>query len=208
MTGCISWFVCFSIDITCCCVRKFCMLILLSLVWDHLCFSLSCLSFSNSCCIFCYVWSSSSSIVFFTLRCLQFFIFPCHLFFFINPCVFSYYISFLLPDEAFWRNVVNSTVCCPSVCCSSVCCSLNYYTAILSVIHKCGIFFSVAHFCAANVVFLRASMLSSAASTLPSVEAPTFVLFLIFFYWVLSLSYFSHFAVSYFTYFAVTFFSS
>ena len=38
--------------------------------------------------------------------------------------------------------------------------------------------------------FLRASELPSAASTLPSVEAPTFVRFLTFIYWVLSLSYF------------------
>ena len=55
---------------------------------------------------------------------------------------------------------------------------------------------------------LRASVLPSAALTLHSVEAPTFVRFLTFLYWVLSLSYFSHLAVSYFSYFAVTFISS
>ena len=40
-----------------------------------------------------------------------------------NSCAFSYYLSFLQPDEACGRKVVNSTVCC-----SSVCCSLNYLT--------------------------------------------------------------------------------
>ena len=69
-------------------------------------------------------------------------------FFLINLCVFSYYLSFLLPDEAVGGNFVNSTVCC-----SSVCFSLNYYTSILFVHHKCRDFFSVAHFCAAIVVF-------------------------------------------------------
>ena len=54
--------------------------------------------------------------------------------------------------------------------------------------------------------FLRSTVLPFFASTFPSVEAPTFVRFLTFAYWVLSLSYFSHFAVSYFSYFAVTFF--
>ena len=44
--------------------------------------------------------------------------------------------------------VVNSNVCC-----SSVCFSLNYYTTILFVLHKCRNFFSVAHFGAAIVVF-------------------------------------------------------
>ena len=44
-------------------------------------------------------------------------------FFFINSRAFSYYLSFLLPDDASGRNVVNSTACW-----STVCCSLNYYT--------------------------------------------------------------------------------
>ena len=70
------------------------------------------------------------------------------LFLFINSCAFSYFLSFLFPDEACGRNVVNSTVCF-----SSVCFSLNYYTTILFVLHKCRNFFSVAHFCAAIVVF-------------------------------------------------------
>ena len=42
-------------------------------------------------------------------------------FFFINSCVFSCHLSFLLLDEACGRNVFNSTACC-----STVCCSLNY----------------------------------------------------------------------------------
>ena len=69
-------------------------------------------------------------------------------FVFINSCAFSYYLSFLLPDEACGWNVVNSTVCC-----SSVCCSLNYHTSILFVLHKSRSFFSVAHFSAAILVF-------------------------------------------------------
>ena len=69
-------------------------------------------------------------------------------FVFINSCAFSYYHSFLLPDEACGRDVVKS-----SVCCSSLCCSLNSYTSILFVLHKCRYFFSVAHFSAAIVVF-------------------------------------------------------
>ena len=58
---------------------------------------------------------------FFTLRCLLFFKLRCHLFLFINSCTSSYGLSFLSPDEASGRNVLNSTVCC-----STVCCSLNY----------------------------------------------------------------------------------
>ena len=143
--------------------------------------------------------------VLFALRSQLFFIFRCHLSFFINPCVFSYYLSSFLPDEGCWRNVVNSVVCC-----SSVCCSLNYYTPILFVLHKCRIFFPVAHlsFGAANVVV---SARFGAA----------FCCFNFTFCWStyvrslshlsllgLSLSYFSQFAVSFFSYFAVTFFSS
>ena len=82
----------------------------------------------------------------FTLRCQLFFIFLCHLFFYINSCAVSYYLSFLPPDEAYRWNVVNSTVCC-----SSFCCSLNYYTSILFVLRKCRNFFSVAHICAAII---------------------------------------------------------
>ena len=74
--------------------------------------------------------------VFSTLPCPLFFILRCHLFFFINSCAFSYYLSFLLPDEACGLNVVYSTVCC-----STVCCSFNYYTSILFVLHKCRNFF-------------------------------------------------------------------
>ena len=54
--------------------------------------------------------------------------------------------------------------------------------------------------------FLRAWVLPPAAATLPSVQPPTFVRFLTFLYWLLSLLYFSQFAVTYFSYFAFTFF--
>ena len=87
------------------------------------------------------------SFVFFTLRCHLFFILRCHLFFFINSCAFSYCLSFLSPDEASGRKVVNSTVC------FTVCCPLNYYTSILFVLHTCQNFLSVSHFGAAILVF-------------------------------------------------------
>ena len=69
-------------------------------------------------------------------------------FFFINSCAFSFCLSFLLPDEASGRNVVNSTVCC-----STVFCSLDYYTSILFAQNKCLNFFSVSHFFPAILVF-------------------------------------------------------
>ena len=86
--------------------------------------------------------------VFFTLRCLLFFILRFHLLLIINSCAFSNYLSFLLPDEASGRNVVNFIVCC-----SSVCISLKYYRSILFVLHKVLNFFSVLQFGAAVVVF-------------------------------------------------------
>ena len=52
-------------------------------------------------------------------------------FFFINSCAVSYCLSFLLPDEASGRNVVNSTDCC-----STACCSLNYYTSVLLLLDE------------------------------------------------------------------------
>ena len=55
--------------------------------------------------------------VFFTLRCPLFSILRSHPFFFISSCAFSYYLSFLLPDEACGQNVFNSTVSCYSVFC-------------------------------------------------------------------------------------------
>ena len=54
--------------------------------------------------------------------------------------------------------------------------------------------------------FVRASVLPPAAANLPSVQPATFVRFLSFLYWLLSLLYFSNFAVTYFSYLAVTFF--
>ena len=92
-------------------------------------------------------WDLSLS-QFFTLCCQLYFIFRCHLFPFKNSRAFSYYLSFLPPDEACGRNVVYSTVYF-----SSVCCFLNYDSSILFILHKCRNFFSLAHFCAAIVVF-------------------------------------------------------
>ena len=59
----------------------------------------------------------------------------------LSPTVFLFF--YLMKPLGF-----NSTVCF-----STVCCSLNYYTSILFVLHKCRNFFSVAHFGAAIVVF-------------------------------------------------------
>ena len=47
-----------------------------------------------------------------------FFILRWHLLFFINSCALSYYLSFLLLDEVYLRNVVNSTACYSTVFCS------------------------------------------------------------------------------------------
>ena len=69
-----------------------------------------------------------------------------------------------------------------NVCCSSVCCSLNYYTSILSSYIGAGISFLFRTSVLPLLSFLRVSVLPSAASTLPSVEAPTFVRFLNFLY--------------------------
>ena len=131
--------------------------------------------------------------VFFTLRCRLFFILRRRFFPFINSCAFSYCLSFLLPDEASGRNVVNSTVFC-----STVCCSLIYYTSILLVLHQCRncslLRTSVEPFSS----LVRPSVLPPAAETLSSVQPPTFVRFLTFLYWLLSLLNFSQFAVAYF----------
>ena len=54
--------------------------------------------------------------------------------------------------------------------------------------------------------FLMASVLPPAAETLPSVQTHTYVRFLTFLYWLLSLLYFHTFSVTYFSYFAVTYF--
>ena len=86
--------------------------------------------------------------------------------------------------------------------------ALNYYTSILFILHKCRNFFSVAHFGAAIVVFSARFSAEFYCFNLTFVASPPFVRFLTFLYWVLSLSYFSHFVVSYFSYFAVIFFSS
>ena len=70
------------------------------------------------------------------------------LFFFINSCAFSYCLSLFLPDEGSGRNVVNSTVCC-----STARCSLNFYTSVLFVLHRCRNFFCIADFRGAILVF-------------------------------------------------------
>ena len=115
------------------CALGSCPLVLqLCLLLKHLSSSASS-PFFNGFCLFRFFHTSLSAIFHISLS-------P---FFFISFCAFSYYLSFLLPDEACGRNVVNSTVCC----------SLNYYTWILSVLHKYRNFFSVAHFCEAIVVF-------------------------------------------------------
>ena len=88
------------------------------------------------------------SLLYFSHFAVTYFSYFAFTFFFINSCAFSYCLSFLLPDEASGRNVVNSTVSF-----STLSCSLNYYTSILFMLHKCRNFFSVAHFSAAILVF-------------------------------------------------------
>ena len=149
--------------------------------------------FSTGFCQLCDSHTSLSSIFHTSLSAL---------FFFINSCDFAYYLSFLLPDEASGRNVVNSTVFCSTVC------SLNYYTSILFVLHQCRNFFSVAHFGATIFVFSARFGAASCCCNFAFCSTT----------YVRSLShlsllafvtlYFSHFAVTYFSNFAVTFFSS
>ena len=113
------------------CALRCCLLLLeLCLPFNHL-RSSAFSPFSTGFCQFC-IFNTSLSPVFF----------------FINSCSFSYCLSILLPDEASGRNVVNSTFCC-----STGFCSLNYYTSIVFVPHKCRIFLPVAHFGAAILVF-------------------------------------------------------
>ena len=66
----------------------------------------------------------------------------------INACDFSSCLSFLLPDEASGRNVVNSTVCCSTLVSLFQLLYVNTF-----VLNKCRNFFCVAHFCAAILVF-------------------------------------------------------
>ena len=120
------------------CALRCCLLLLqLCLLINHL-RSSACSPFSTGFCHFCI----------FTLRCHLFFVLLCDLFFLINSCALSYYLSFLLPDETSERNVVNSTVCF-----STIFFSLNLYRSTLLVLHKCGNFFSLADFVAAILVF-------------------------------------------------------
>ena len=181
-----------------CALRCCLLLIQLCLLVNHL-GSSAFSPFSTGFCHFCIFHTSLS----------PFFHTSLSPFFFINSCAISYCLSFLLPDEASGRNVVNSTVCCSTVCCSTVCCSLNYYTSILFVLHKCRIFFSLPHFGAAilvfSVLFGGASFCFNFAFCSTTYVRPLSHLSLLNF---LSLLYFSHFAVTYFSYFAVPFLTS
>ena len=91
------------------------------------------------------------------------------------------------------------------LCCSTVCCSLNYYTSMLSVLHKHQNFFCVANFDAAILVCSARFGNASCSCNFPffsttyvrplsHLSLRAFVTFL-----------FLHFAVPYFSYFAVTF---
>ena len=135
------------------------LLLCCALRWSHcrlFCAFPWCLLLLQRCLLFNHLRSSAFSpfstgfchFCIFQLHCHPFFILRCQLFFFINSYASSYCLSFLLPDETYGQNVVNSTVCC-----STVCCSLNYYTSILFVLQKCRNFFCVAHFRAALLVF-------------------------------------------------------
>ena len=120
------------------CAIHCCLLLLqLSLLFNHLRSS----AFSSFSTGFCHFW------IFHTSMSPIFHISLSH-FFLINSIIFSYCLSFLLPDEASGRNVVKSTVSC-----STLCCSLNYYTSIPFVLHECRNFFSVASFDEAILVF-------------------------------------------------------
>ena len=127
------------------------LLLCCALWWSHsrfFCALRWCLLLLQLCLLFNHLRSSAFSPLWAAFVTFVFFIICCHLFLFINSYAFSYCLSFLLPDEASGRNVVNSTVFC-----STVCCSLNYYTSIPFVLHKCRTFFSVAHYGAAILVF-------------------------------------------------------
>ena len=84
------------------CALRCCLLLLqLCLLFKHL-RSSAFSPFSTAFCHF-YIFHTSLSPIFDT---------SLSLFFSINSCAFWYCVSFLLPDEASVRNVVNSTVCC------------------------------------------------------------------------------------------------
>ena len=98
-------------------------------------------------------------------------------FFFINSSAFSWYLSFLLPDEACGRSVFNSTFLL-------FCIVREYFSSKMNAGTSSLLHTSVEPFS----TFLRALVLPSTASILPSSQPPTFVRFLSFLYWVLSLS--------------------
>ena len=104
------------------------------------------------------------SFVFFTLRCHLFFILRCQLLFVMNSCAFLYYLSFLIPDEASGRNDVNTTACC-STDCLLIYNIRPYYPSNINAGTS-----SLLHTLVQPLSsFLRASVLPSSASTLPSV---------------------------------------
>ena len=136
----------------------------------------------------------------FAVTCFSYFAFT---FSFINSCAFSYCLSFLLLDEASGRNFVNSTVCF-----STLSCSLNDYTSIIFVLHKCQVFFSVEHLSAAVLVFSARFGAASCCCNFAFCSTTYVRPLSHFVFWLLSLLYFSHFAFTFFSYFAVTYFSS
>ena len=150
------------------CALRWCLLLLqICLLFNHLRLSVSHLS------LLFFV-----TFVFFTLRC--------HLLFFITSLVLSYYLSFLLLDEAYGRKVVNSTACC-----STVFCSLTYVNTFhLRLIAKLLLCFAILcnHsrlFCALGwcllllQISLRFNHLRSSAFSHFSTVFVTFVFFIL-----------------------------
>ena len=132
--------------------------------------------------------------VFYTLRCHLFFKLRPHTFLFINSCAFSYCLSFLLPEEASDRNVVNCTACC-----CIVRCFLNYVSTfrprwMLELLLCCSLRCSHSRlFCAIRCCLLLLQLCLRFNHLRPSAFSSFSTVFLSF---------------SYFSYFAVTFISS
>ena len=138
--------------------------------------------------------------VFFTLRCPLLLILRCHLF-----SSWTHALSYAIFHFSYMMKPVGETwlillsVVLPSFVLWII--IRQYFTSYISSWTSSLLRTSVLPL----LSFVRVLVLPSAASTLPPFEARTFVRFLTFLYWVLSLSYFWHLAVSYFSYFAVTF---
>ena len=99
-------------------------------------------------------------------------------FFSISFSAFWYYLSFLLPEEASGRNVVNTPACCYSDC-LLLFNIRQYFSSYMNARTSSHLRNSVQRFSS----FLRASVLPS-ASTLHSVQTPRFVRSLTFLDWV------------------------